>query len=227
MEETKIFVVIAAWNEEKMIAKVVKSLKKGGYKNVIVVDDGSKDKTSKMAEKEDAIVIQHKKNKGQGAALRTGIKHAVKLGADVVVTFDADGQHRVSEIKNLVKPVKDGVVDVALGSRFLNKNNHLSFKIWLLLKIGIILHLVLYGVMLTDVHNGFRALSRKAAKKIRIKQDRMEHASEIIEQIGKHRLSYVEIPCTILYTKYSAEKGQSVMDRIKVGFKLFWNKIFG
>ncbi len=226
-DSMKIFIVIAAFNEEKKIALVLKDLKKKGYQNIVVVDDGSKDRTFEKASAEEVFVLRHKKNLGQGAALRTGINFSLKKGADIVVTFDADGQHRTSEIKKLVEPVARGEIDVALGSRFLGKNTKMRKRIRLLLYCGILLHYILYGVWLTDVHNGFRALSRKAAIKIKIREKRMEHASEIIEQIHKHRLSYKEIPVTIVYTKYSVAHGQTPWQRIKVGFNLAKKKIFG
>ena len=222
-----VYVVIAAYNEESKIAGVVNSVKKQKFSNIIIVDDGSIDRTSSMAIKAGAIVLTHKKNKGQGAALRTGIRDAVKRGAHIIVTFDADGQHKPGEIKRIIQPIREGLVDVALGSRFLGRKQKMRFIIRFLLWLGIIEHLLLYGVMLTDVHNGFRALSRKAAKKIKITCDRMEHASEIIEEIGKKKLSYMEVPVTIKYTKYSAEKGQSPGDRVKVGIRLLKRRILG
>jgi len=225
---SKVFVVIAAFNEQKKIKSVVNSLKKKGYANIVVVDDGSSDNTRNIVSKLGVFALRHKKNKGQGAALRTGINFAVKKGAEVVVTFDADGQHRPGEIKSLVNPVVRGEVDVALGSRFLNKKTKkIRKRIRLLLYCGILLHFLLYGMKLTDVHNGFRAFSRKAAKKIKISENRMEHASEILEQIHKKNLSYKEVPVTIVYTKYSQKHGQTPWQRVKVGLNLARKKIFG
>lgn len=194
---------------------------------MVVVDDGSTDATAVLAQKMGVVVVRHKKNKGQGAALRSGIKEAIRQGADVVVTFDADGQHHARDISRVVKPILEGNADVALGSRFLKKNAKMPFSMRIVLRIGIWLHVLLYGVKLTDVHNGFRAFSRKAAKKIKITCNRMEHASEIIEEIGKHKLRYVEVPVTISYTQYSmATASQSTWDKILVGYRLVCRKLF-
>lgn len=226
-KNSNIFIVIAAFNEGKKILSVVKSLQKEGYDKIVVVDDGSSDQTFDVVSKMNIFALRHKKNRGQGAALRTGICFALKRGADIIVTFDADGQHKASEVKRLVNPIVNKQADVVLGSRFLGKHEKMVLIIRFLLWCGILLHLALYGVWLTDVHNGFRALSRNAAKKIKITQDRMEHASEIIEQIVRKKISFVEVPVTIVYTKYSVGHGQTPWQRVKVGFNLLWKKVFG
>lgn len=220
-----IFIVIAAYNEEKSIAPVVKSLSAKGYTNIIVVDDGSRDRTSEYAKQEGATVLRHVINLGQGAALKTGIDYALMQGADIIVTFDADGQHDAGDIQHLLKPVVDKTVDVALGSRFLKRSSNVPFIRKCFLKGGALLFRIMYGVRLTDSHNGFRALSRKAASKMELKTNGMEHASEIIEEIGKHKLSYKEIPVTIRYTDYSVSKGQSSWNAFRIFFRMIIKKL--
>ena len=149
----KIFIVIAAYNEAESIGNVIRDLKKGHHTNIVVVDDGSKDNTSSIAKKAKAIVLKHSLNRGQGAALRTGIDYSVKKGADVVVTFDADGQHRVEDIPSMIRPVLNNEVDVTLGSRFLRKDSKVPLMRKIVLKGGIFLIRLFYGVKLTDVHN--------------------------------------------------------------------------
>ncbi|MBU0666494.1 MAG: glycosyltransferase family 2 protein [Nanoarchaeota archaeon] len=221
----KIFIVIAAFNEEKSIHKVLRSLKNLNFKNIVVVDDGSKDNTFKEAEKEGVFVLRHLINRGQGAALKTGIDFSVLSGADVIVTFDADGQHQASEIKDVVAPILSGEADVALGSRFLNTHSNTPFIRRLFLKVGIYIVYFTSGLKLSDSHNGFRAFSRNAAIKIKIKSDRMEHASEIIDEIHKNKLRYKEVPVTITYTDYSKSKGQSTLNGFKIVFKTILRKI--
>ncbi len=220
-----VWIVIAAFNEEHSIGSVVKELVKAGYKNVVVVDDGSKDKTSEIAKKFTKHVVRHEVNQGQGAGLRTGINYALRHGADIIVTFDADGQHRVEDIPALIKPVVDGEVDVALGSRFLKGGSDVPFFRKITLKIGILVVWLFYGIKLTDVHNGFRALSRKAAEQIEITMNRMEHASEILSEIKKKHLRYVEVPVVIKYTKYSQEHGQSSWNALKIFYKMLVHKL--
>ncbi len=221
-----VWVVIAAYNEGKKIASVVSGLKDGGWNNIVVVDDGSKDNTKEQAEKFTSHVLRHVINRGQGAALKTGIDYALMQGAEVIVTFDADGQHRVEDIPSMIAPVMNNEVEVALGSRFLENKSNVPFVRKLFLKGGIFMIWLLYGVKLTDAHNGFRALSRKAAELIEIKADRMAHASEIIDEIKKKNLSYKEIPVIIKYTEYSKARGQSSLNAFMILYKMILHKFF-
>ena len=216
----KTFIVIPAYNEEKRIGNVLKELKQNKYKNIVVVDDGSDDNTFKEASKYKVIVLRHVVNRGQGAALKTAIDYALKKGAELIVTFDADGQHSVGDIKNIVKPVESKRYDVAVGSRFLKKNKNTPFIRRIFLKGGALIIFLMYGIKLSDSHNGFRAMSRKAARLIEIKSDGMEHASEILEQIKKKDLKYKEVSVIIKYTEYSKKKGQSTFNSFKILFKM-------
>ena len=220
----KTYIIIPAYNEEKTIAKVIKDLKKNKYENIIIIDDGSKDKTYEVAKKSGANVIKHIINRGQGAALKTGFDYALNKKADIVITFDADGQHLASEIKKIIAPVSNNSVDVALGSRFLKKiKMPLIRKIFL--KGGALIFLIMYGIRLTDSHNGFRAISKKALQKMDLKTDGMEHASEIIEEIAKKKIRFKEIPVTILYTDYSKAKGQSTWNAFSIFFRMIFKKL--
>ncbi|GIU68961.1 MAG: hypothetical protein KatS3mg002_0197 [Candidatus Woesearchaeota archaeon] len=221
----KIFIVIAAYNESKSISKVINSLKKAGYKNIVVVDDGSKDNTYEIIKKSRVHALKHIINRGQGAALKTGIDYAINKGADIIVTFDADGQHRVEDIKPMIEPIINKECEITIGSRFLKKTS-VPLKRLLTLKIAILVLWLFYGVKMTDAHNGFRAMSRDAAKKIEITSDRMEHASQIIEEIYKKRIKYKEVPVTIIYNNYSLSKGHGGLTQaIKVFTKMFFRKI--
>jgi glycosyltransferase involved in cell wall biosynthesis len=219
-----IWIVIAAYNEEHSIAAVLKELSKAGYKNVVVVDDGSSDDTYKIAKQHTKHAIQHVINRGQGASLKTGIDYALQHDADIIVTFDADGQHRVEDIPALIEPVKKGEADIALGSRFLKPGSNVPFLRKMVLKCGIFTVWVFYGLKLTDVHNGFRALSREAAERIELSMDRMEHASEILSEIRRNNLRYVEVPVIIRYTEYSKAHGQSSLNAFKIFYKMVVHK---
>jgi glycosyltransferase involved in cell wall biosynthesis len=221
----KVFIVIAAYNEEKNIYRVVKNLQAAGYTNIIVVDDGSRDKTYEIAISAGATVLRHIINRGQGASLKTGIDCAVLSGADIIVTFDADGQHRVEDLPAMITPVATGAVDITVGSRFLKKTK-VPFVRKLLLKGSVFVVWIFYGIKMTDAHNGFRAMSKKAARKINITCDRMAHASEIIEEMHKKRLRYKEIPVTILYTKETLKKGRgSYLGALKVFARMLSKKL--
>ncbi|MBT3297514.1 glycosyltransferase family 2 protein [archaeon] len=216
----KIYIVIAAFNEEKKISSVIKNLQEEGYNHIIVVDDGSKDKTYDQANSTGAIVLKHVINRGQGAALKTGIDYSVDQGAEILVTFDADGQHDAKQIKKLINPLIEEKAEVVLGSRFLDDSSNTPPLRKFFLKTGAFIFRIMYGVKLTDSHNGFRALSRKAAQEINLSQDKMEHASEIVEEIGKHKLKYLEVPVTITYTDYSLQHGQRTSNAFKIFFKM-------
>jgi glycosyltransferase involved in cell wall biosynthesis len=206
----KVFIVIAAYNEGKSISRVILGLKRAGYHDIVVVDDGSKDDTYGVALNAGATVLKHVVNRGQGAALKTGINYSLRNSADFIVTFDADGQHRVEDLEAMIAPVKSGRFDVALGSRFL-KPTEMPFLRKLTLKIAILVVWFFYGVRMTDAHNGFRVMNRKAAKVIDISSDGMEHASQIVEEIHRKSLRYKEVPIIILYTNYALQHGHGGM----------------
>lgn len=217
------YIVIPAFNEEKRLGQVISGLREAGYENIIVVDDGSTDRTAEIAEKNGVVVLRHVINRGQGAALATGIAHALDMGAEQIVTFDADGQHQPSDIKPMLKKLAQGY-DIVLGSRFLTTASNTPFWRKLFLKGGALAFRVFYGVKLTDSHNGLRAMSRRAAEKIQITCDDMAHASEIVEEIARHKLRYVEVPVTIKYTDYSLSKGQRTLNSFRILFKMLVNK---
>jgi glycosyltransferase involved in cell wall biosynthesis len=169
------------------------------------------------------MVLRHTLNRGQGAALQTGIDYALQRGAEVIVTFDSDGQHQVEDIEAFLAPVLEGRCDVALGSRFLSGDSQVPLMRKVTLKLGILFTRLVSGIRVTDTHNGLRAFSREAARKIQIRQDRMAHASEILDEIAQLRLRYVEVPTRILYTEYARGKGQ----RSSAAFRIVWDFLIG
>jgi glycosyltransferase involved in cell wall biosynthesis len=215
--------VVAAFNEARALGPVVEGLRPY-VAEIVVVDDGSADDTAAVARRAGAVVIRHPINRGQGAALQSGIALALARGADVVVTFDADGQHVAADVPRIVDPVVRGKADVALGSRFLDGRSNVPPMRRLVLKSAVLFTRLTTGLDLSDAHNGLRALSRKAAETIRIRQDRMAHASEILAEIGRHRLRFVEVPVTVLYTDYSRAKGQSALGAFRILLDLMVGK---
>ena len=219
-EEPGIYIIIPAYNEEASISGVIKDLKKNSYNKIIIIDDGSTDNTLKAARRNGVIALRHPINLGQGAALKTGIGLALELGADIIVTFDADGQHQVRDLNKMIGPLIRGEVDITLGSRFLDKSSNTPWLKKILLKSGVILIFFMYGIKLTDTHNGLRAMTRQAAQKISFKSRGMEHASEIIEKIKINKIKFKEIPVTIQYTEYSIKKGQRISNSLDIFFKM-------
>lgn len=230
-----IAVVIPAYNEEKMIGTVVKDVR-ACCSHVFVVDDGSSDGTASAAAAAGATVLRHVLNRGQGAALATGIAAAREAGAEIVVTFDADGQMDPADIASLVAPIEAGLCDVTLGSRFLNRHceeaegrrgslgrdrsadarDDMPFIRQLTLKAALLFTRLTTGLKLTDTHNGLRAFSRAAASELELRCDRMAHASEILEEISRRGWRYREVPVKIRYTEYSMQKGQKLSGSFRI-----------
>ena len=209
------WVVIPAYNESRMIAATIQGLHQQ-FADIVVVDDFSQDNTGDLANDAGAHVCRHPLNLGQGAALATGIAYAVQQGADVVVTFDADGQHDPADAKRMVDKLINENYDVVLGSRFLGTAPGITRTRRLLLKAALTFTRLNTGLKLTDTHNGLRAVSRKAAVAIHLRQNRMAHASELLNEIARLNLRYCEAPCRISYTDYSREKGQGVFGAFAV-----------
>jgi glycosyltransferase involved in cell wall biosynthesis len=225
MTEKSIWIVIPAYNEGGVIASTVATVLPI-YRDIVVVDDGSRDETANIAWRAGAHVVRHPLNLGQGAALQTGLCYALSRGADLIVTFDADGQHDVADVARLLQALESGLYDVAIGSRFLGNTSGMPAIRRAVLKAAIIVTWLLSGLRLSDAHNGFRAFTRHAASSIRLRQNRMAHASEIIEQIAALGLRYVEVPVTIRYTQYSREKGQRTIDSVFVLKDLLLERFF-
>src|SRR3989339_956338 len=165
----KIFCVIPAYNEEKSIVNVINSVKPC-VDSIVVVNDGSKDATARLASETGVTVLHHLTNRGQGSALQTGNEYSLAQGADVIVHFDADGQFIAREIEDMVRPIKNNEADIVFGSRFLNNKSKLPWlKRYFFQPVGRIVNKALMGVTLSDFQNGFRVLSRKAVEMIVIK----------------------------------------------------------
>lgn len=203
-----IFVVVPAYNEAERIGRVIRDLFQHGYKDIVVVDDGSSDDTYIEAKKLGVSVLKHEINRGQGAALMTGNEYALAQGAEVIVHFDADEQFDPADIAGAVERLRNDGVEVVLGSRFLDQRSQIPWlKRYIFLPLGRWCQNLWSGLKLTDVHNGFRVLSRRAAEKIVINQPGMAHNSEIVAQIKKYNLPYAEHPAAVVYHEYGQGLG--------------------
>jgi polyprenyl-phospho-N-acetylgalactosaminyl synthase len=219
-----VWVVVPAYNEARVIAGVVAELKLDAHR-IVVVDDGSSDSTAEMAAECGAAVLRHPINLGQGAALQTGIEFALARGAERIVTFDADGQHRTVDVARLIDALEAERADFALGSRFLGSAANIPPLRRMLLRAATLFTRLTTGLALTDAHNGLRAMTRRGALRIRLRQNRMAHASEILGQIAASGLKYVEVPVTIDYSSYSRAKGQRSGDLIVILLDLFARRL--
>lgn len=218
-------VIIPAYNEGKVIAGVLASVLEK-FPFVVCIDDGSKDDTSFWAGKTSSKLVVHPINLGQGAALQTGIEYALlNSNMKYFVTFDADGQHSLEDVDNMLSELKKDEVDIILGSRFLGKVENISTLKKVILKLAIVFSNNTTGVKLTDTHNGLRVFNRKVASRLNIQMADFSHASEIIERIAEEKFRYKEMPVTITYTDYSRSKGQSMINAINIGFDLMLNRL--
>ncbi|MEO6486569.1 MAG: glycosyltransferase family 2 protein [Thermoanaerobaculia bacterium] len=225
MDLSRVYIVVPAYNEASAVCDVVRELR-GEFRLVVVVDDGSRDATAAEAARGGAIVLRHVLNRGQGAALQTGIEFCLIRGADIIVTFDADGQHRIEDVHRMLAALDSTGADLAIGSRFLDLQSNLPASRRLTLRIATRFMRLTSGVPLTDAHNGLRAIRRRAAQKIRITLDGMAHASELVDQIDRHGLTVTEVPVVIRYSEYSLRKGQSSLAAIRIAFDYLFKRIF-
>ena len=163
--ERLVLVIVPAYNEGRVVTATVERLLAAGYQ-VVVVDDGSSDETVEVRHLP-IVYLRHPVNLGQGAALQTGMTYALRAGADIAVHFDADGQHDCGQIEHLIAPIVEGRADVVFGSRFLRQQDcaQVPWKKRILLRGGILISWVMTGMLLSDTHNGFRAMSRRALER--------------------------------------------------------------
>ena len=194
----KITIGIPAYNEEKNIASIITKLK-NITDSIIVCDDGSSDMTSEISKNLGAVVISHKKNMGYGAAIRTIFQKSVELDSDILVTFDADGQHRIDDVSKILQPLENNEADIVIGSRFLDNES----KVPNYRKIGIkVITQVTNASLkkkLTDSQSGFRAYNKQALTQISPSEMGMGISTEILIKASNKGLRIAEIPITILY----------------------------
>ena len=225
----KQIIVIPAYNEEATVAQVVREAVRVADA-VVVVDDGSRDRTSALAGEAGAIVVRHAVNRGLGGALGTGIAAAVKLGADAVVTMDADGQHRAADAARVFERIGKGDVDFVIGSRMIPGDTgagKMPIHRVLFNAVGNALTYLLFGVWVTDSQSGLRGLSRRAAETVDLRTNGMEVSSEFIKEAREKRWQLAEISIPAIYTEYSLSKGQSFLVGVKTAAKLILRRFIG
>lgn len=215
------WLIVPLYNEGPVVQEVVSNALET-FSNVVCVDDGSTDDSAEAALAGGAVVVQHPINLGQGAALQTGFEFArTQPGAEYFVTFDSDGQHRVEDAERMVERLRSEPLDIVVGSRFLDGRTKPGLLKKIVLRLAVWFERISTGVRLTDAHNGLRALNRSAVTKIKLRQNRMAHASEFVAQIGKFELRYAEEPVHVIYTEYSRAKGQSLWNSVNILSELF------
>lgn len=217
-----VVLIIPSYNEGPVLLETLSNVE-NFFEKIIVVDDGSTKKDPELIANNRILLIKHPVNLGQGAALQTGISAALKFtNANYFITFDADGQHSIESALSLVHKIKGSSFDIVIGSRFLqNSTTNVSLPRKLLLKLAVLFTRMESGLKVTDAHNGLRIFNRKFAETIKLKQNGMAHASEILSYIKEFQFNWAECPVDITYTEYSRRKGQSALNAVNIVTELF------
>lgn len=220
----KLALIMPAHNEALNLGRLLQKIRgiplPGMEKEMVLVDDGSTDATAAIARKEGAFVVSHPAKQGLGASLRSGIQTALARGADLIVTFDSDGQHAPEDLPKMLEPLLQQKADVVIGNRLTQKGsmpwrrrmaNHLAN--FFTRRAG--------GISCGDSQSGFRAFTREAAQKMELRAKHYEISSEICVEIKTKNLKWTEVPIQNIYTPYSLSKGQGFFEGILTLFRLF------
>ncbi|HVW66402.1 MAG TPA: glycosyltransferase family 2 protein [Candidatus Peribacteraceae bacterium] len=210
--------VIPAYNEATRIASVVRAVQKY-VDRVIVVDDGSGDETGKQAKEAGAFVVRHMSNGGAGAATMTGIDAARLMGADGIITIDADEQHAPEDIPALLAPIKDNKADIVFANRF-GTRNKIPFIRRVFNGIGNIVSFLATGLWVSDSQCGFKAFGSRALRDVNLRMSGFEFCTEIVREAAQHRWRISEIPTKVIYSEYTLAKGQSFANGVRTAFKI-------
>jgi len=220
------YVIVPAYNEEMTVGDVIERLLRYFRREeLVVVDDGSRDRTGEIARSKGVRVLTHLVNRGLGGALGTGIAYALRRDARLIVTFDADGQHLVADALRVMAPVAEGRADFSVGSRLKGDTSQMP----LVKRFG---NFVLDGItalfagrFVSDSQSGLRCFNRECASRIRITCDRYAVSSEFIIEASKAGCRIVEVPIKAVYTDYSIKKGTNVFEGVKIALNLLFDKL--
>ncbi len=215
--------VIPAFNEGKRIAPIIK-VAAAYVDEIIIVDDGSTDNTAHVISSfgKDIKYLRHRINLGKGAALKTGCEAGIKLGADIIVLMDGDGQHKPEDIPRFIETVEKKGAHIVFGSRKIGKDMPLVMMLGN--KFLSLATSILFRIYISDTQSGFRAIRSEAYKKIKWNSSRYAVETEMIVNAGKHKLPHAEIAIDTIYT--DRYKGTTIIDGIRIFFNmLMWRII--
>jgi len=223
--------VIPCYNEWPVIEKTISNILEKWYKNILVINDWSKDNSRKILGNfwDKIILINHLKNRWQWATLETGFEYLRRYWKmDYVICFDADGQHSLNDLDKFYKVLDNNKnVDIVFGTRFAwNQKSNIPFSRRVVLKLAILFTFFLSQIKLSDTHNWYRVFRKEVLNDLKITIDWMGHASEIIDIVASKKIKFVEVPVNIKYTDYSLSKWQNNSNAIKIAIRFIWNKFF-
>jgi len=223
--------VIPCYNEWLVIENTINNIIKHWYKNILVINDWSKDKSRKILEKmwDKIVLLNHLKNRWQWASLETWFEYLRRYWEiEYIITFDADWQHSLDDLKKFYNILDNNKnIDIVFWSRFIKKTkSNIPFLRRIILKLAILFTFFLSQIKMTDAHNWYRVFRKKLLKKIKITIDWMGHASEIVDIVAQNKIKFTEVPVNIKYTEYSMSKWQSSWNAINIALRFIWNKFF-
>lgn len=220
-----VWVIVPCYNEGPVVRGVLEKVREH-FPHVVAVDDGSRDNSASEIVAAGARLVQHPVNMGAGAAYQTGIEFALRdPDAQIFVTFDADGQHRVEDVVSMVEHLRKSEVEVLIGSRFMGTVDGISRSRRMLLRAAVVFERLTTGISLTDAHQGLRVFRRSFAGVLDLKSHDMSWASEFLTRMSEHHTTYEEYPVHVLYTDYSRAKGQRSINSVNIGVDVLINKM--
>jgi glycosyltransferase involved in cell wall biosynthesis len=215
-------VVIPVYDEASVVGDVVRAVR-AHYPTVVCVDDASSDNSAHEIDTAGGTLVQHPFNLGQGAAIRTGLEYGLRYtDAKWFVTFDADGQHDVEDVDQMLKILDEGTAQIVFGSRFLDSRTTISAPKRAVLGAAVRYTRMSTGLRVSDTHNGLRAFSREVAESLDLTMNGMAHASELLAIVAGAGFTYAEAPVHIRYTDYSRGKGQPLLNSINIIFDMIF-----
>jgi len=219
---SKIFIVIPAKDEEKLIRPVIETTLALGFENIILVNDNSADKTKEVALSygSKVKVLDHIINLGAGGATKTGIDYAVSRGAKYIATIDADFQHNPKDLIPLIKCIENKDMDLVIGSRFLKKNG-IPVTRMIFNFLGNIINFFVTGLVVSDSQSGMKVMSRRFAENLEITYNGFEFCIEIIKNAKINKSNVYEYPIDVMYTEETMKKGQNIFTGFEMVGKLF------
>jgi polyprenyl-phospho-N-acetylgalactosaminyl synthase len=215
-------VIVPTYNESKRLASTLESLIDAGY-DVIVVDDGSHDKTRDIVEMYSVSLLEHVINRGQGAALRTGTEFATRHGYDYIAHFDADGQHRVEDLAKMIETITNEELDIVLGSRYLSKETKMPFLKRITLWFAKHFSKRILQLHFTDPQSGLRVFRADLNQRLDWQADDFMHATEILGLVAKNNLNYKEVPIKVNYFPQDGRK--QVRPSVTMGWRMLLSKL--
>ena len=216
MKFKDIYVIVPAFNEQNVIKDIINNLLKN-FSNVIVINDGSNDKTLEIINDLDIKILSHEINLGVGAAVQTGFDYVSNIpDAKAVITFDADGQHLVDDAIAMAKEILICDEGIIFGTRFPKHSKNIPKVKRIVLKLIAKITDLVTGVTLSDAHNGLKAYKVSTIKELELQFSSYSYESELITQVAKKKIDYKEMSTDIKYTSYSIKKGQKLLNGLLI-----------